>query len=147
MLRKEIKYKDFDGNDATRVAYFHLNKLEWLELETFTKGGLIANLKDAIDKNQIDKTINILKKLILRAYGEKNIELNEFEKSDEAAIRFSKTDAFSELFYELAYDEKKSQEFFFALIPSEYRADAEKQMRLQTMKSVPEIERPVPEVE
>lgn len=129
MLKKPITYKDYDGNDKTDVLYFHLNKFEWLELETYTKGGLIENLQHAIETGNAKKTIDILKKIILRAYGEKDPETGSFEKSDDIAIRFSKTEAFSELFYELAYNEDASKAFFLGLIPPELRAEAEKKMQ------------------
>ena len=129
MLKKPITYKDYDGNDKTDVLYFHLNKFEWLELETYTKGGLIENLQHAIETGNAKKTIDILKKIILRAYGEKDPETGSFEKSDDIAIRFSKTEAFSELFYELAYNDEASKAFFLGLIPPELRAEAEKKMQ------------------
>lgn len=124
MLKKPVAYTDYEGNPATIVCYFHLNKFEWLELETYTKGGLIENLENALETKNAKKTIDLLKKIILRAYGEKNPETGVFEKDDERAIRFSKTEAFSELFYDLAYDEEKSKEFFLGLIPPEVREKA-----------------------
>lgn len=124
MLKRPIKYTDYEGNPATVICYFHLNKFEWLELETYTKGGLINNLESALESNNAKKTIDLLKKIILRAYGEKNPETGAFEKDDDRAVRFSKTEAFSELFYELAYNEEKSKEFFLALIPPEVREKA-----------------------
>ena len=129
MLKKQVVYTDYDGNSKTDTLYFHLNKFEWLELETYTKGGLIENLQHAIETGNAKKTIDILKKIILRAYGEKNAETGVFEKSDELAIRFSKTDAFSELFYELAYNEEASRSFFLGLIPTELRGEAEKKIQ------------------
>lgn len=136
MLKKPVTFKDYDGNDKTITLYFHLNKFEWLELETYTKGGLIENLQTAIETGNAKKTIDILKKIILRAYGEKNEETGAFEKSDEIAIRFSKTDAFSELFYELAYNAQASQDFFLGLIPAELRDEAIKKMKDQTAAKV-----------
>ena len=135
MLKKQVTYKDYDGNDKTVTLYFHLNKFEWLELETYTKGGLIENLKHAIETGNAKKTIDILKKIILRSYGEKDPETGSFEKSDDIAIRFSKTDAFSELFYELAYNEEAAQSFFMGLIPVELRAEAEKKMAEMNSKA------------
>lgn len=131
MLKKQVTFKDYDGNDKSTTLYFHLNKFEWLELETYTNGGLIENLKNAIETGNAKKTIDILKKIILRAYGEKNVENGNFEKSDDIAIRFSKTDAFSELFYELAYNEEASKAFFLGLIPDDLRAEASKKMTEQ----------------
>ncbi len=124
MLKQTVAYTDYEGKPATLVCYFHLNKFEWLELETYTKGGLIENLENALETNNAKKTIDLLKKIILRAYGEKNSETGVFEKDDDRAIRFSKTEAFSELFYDLAYDETKSKEFFLGLIPPEVREKA-----------------------
>ena len=71
MLRRPINHHDYDGNPTTTIAYFHLNKFEWLELETYTKGGLIQNLESALETNNAKKTIDLLKKIILRAYGER----------------------------------------------------------------------------
>ena len=124
MIRKVVSYKDYDNNEASTVLYFHLNKFEWLELETYTKGGLVKNLENALETNNVKKTIDLLKKIILRAYGEKDPETGVFMKDDERAIRFSKTEAFSELFYELAYNETASKEFFMGLIPPEVREQA-----------------------
>lgn len=124
MLKKEVKYTDYDGREQVEVCYFHLNKFEWLELETYTKGGLVENLQHALETSNAKKTIDILKKILLRAFGRKNPETGEFEKSDEIAIAFSKTEAFSELFYELAYDAAASRAFFLGLIPAELREKA-----------------------
>ncbi len=129
MLKKVVSYKDYDGEDQKATLYFNLNKFEWLELEAYTKGGLIENLKHAIETGNAKKTIDLLKKIMLTAYGEKNVETGEFEKNDTLSIRFSKTEVFSELFYELAYDEEASKSFFLGLIPKELRAEAEKRLK------------------
>jgi len=128
MLKKMVTYRDFEDNVRTDTLYFHLNRFEWLELETYTKGGLIENLQHALETNNAKKTIDLLKKIILRAYGEKNADTGVFEKDDDKAVKFSKTDAFSTLFYELAYNEAASKEFFLGLIPKELRGAAEKKM-------------------
>ena len=131
MLKKQVTFLDYDGQPKTKVLYFHLNKFEWLELETFTKGGLIENLKNAVESGNAKKTIDILRKIILTAYGEKNEETGAFEKTEDAAIRFSKTEAFSELFYELAYNENASSEFFMGLIPDDLKGEAAKMIAKQ----------------
>jgi hypothetical protein len=135
MLKKQVTYSDYDDNVRTDTLYFHLNKFEWLELETYTKGGLIENLEHAVETNNAKKTIDLLKKIILRAYGERDPETGTFEKDDDKAIRFSKTEAFSALFYELAYDENASKEFFLGLIPKEIRGEALKKLNEQAKQS------------
>lgn len=121
MIKKTVTFTNFEGNEETIDVYFHLTKLEWLKLETAVDGGLVNALENAIKSNDTkstSKTIELLEKIMLTAYGEKD-ENGRFVKSQEAAVRFSTTDAFSELFYELAYDEQKAQEFFIGLIPKD----------------------------
>lgn len=134
MLKKLVTYRDYEDNVRTDTLYFHLNKFEWLELETYTKGGLIENLEHAIETNNAKKTIDLLKKIILRAYGEKDPETGVFEKDEDRAIKFSRTEAFSELFHELAYNEAASKEFFLGLIPKELRSEAAKKMEEANMQ-------------
>ena len=95
-----------------------------MELEAYTKNGLVQNLKTALDTDNAKKVIDILRKIILRAYGEKDQETGVFIKNDDLAVAFSKSEAFSELFFELAYDEAKSKEFFEALIPKDLKNNA-----------------------
>lgn len=144
MLKKTINYTDYDGNPASLVAHFNLNKFEWIELQAYTKGGLMENLQHALEVNNAKKTIDILKKIILTAYGEKDPETGAFLKDEDRAVAFSRTEAFSELFMELAYNEEASKEFFFGLIPADVREEAEKMMKLQEQKErlqTPEIPR------
>jgi len=124
MIKKVVEYTNFEGERISTTLNFHLTKFEWLELEAYTKGGLVENLRNSLETNNIKKTIDLLKKIILRAYGERDEETNEFIKNEDIAIKFSKTEAFSELFYELAFDEEKSKEFFIGLIPQELRDEA-----------------------
>ncbi len=124
MITKNITFKDYNDEVVTKTYYFHLNKFEWLELEAYTKNGLVQNLKTALDTDNAKKVIDILRKIILRAYGEKDQETGVFNKNDDLAVAFSKSEAFSELFFELAYDEAKSKEFFEALIPKDLKNNA-----------------------
>lgn len=136
MVSKIITYTNYEGNKESKTFYFNLSKFEWLELEAYTKGGLVQNLKHAIETNNLKKTIDLLKKIMLRAYGERDLESGEFIKNDDIAIKFSKTEAFSELFYELAYDEVKSKEFFLSLIPPEVRDKANQDLEQKKNISV-----------
>lgn len=138
MLKKNITYTNYEETLETKTFYFNLSKFEWLELEAYTKGGLIKNLKHSLETDNLKKTIDLLKKIILRAYGERDIETGEFIKSDDLAVKFSRTEAFSELFYELAYDEAKSKDFFTRLIPPELRDRAQEEQAKNNISVLPE---------
>jgi len=137
MIKKAVTFTNYDGEKVTKTFHFHLSKFEWLELQTFTKGGFVENLQHSLEDGNNKKTIDLLKKIILRAYGERDEETQEFVKSDDLAIKFSKTEAFSELFYELAFDEAKSKEFFLGLIPEDVRDEAIKAANMAPVPSTP----------
>lgn len=117
MLKKTIKYTDYEGVEKTRDFYFNLNKAELLEMEMGTNGGMERMINKIINAQDTKSIIEIFKDLILRAYGEKSIDGEQFIKSKEASIKFSQTEAFSELFMELATDANAASDFINGIIP------------------------------
>ena len=61
--------------------------------------------------------IKIFKDLVLKAYGEKSPDGKRFIKSDEIRDAFSQTEAYSNLFMELATDAEAASKFFNGIIP------------------------------
>lgn len=57
------------------------------------------------------KLFKLFKDLILKAYGEKSQDGRRFIKSEEKAIEFSQTEAYSELVMELVSDADAAAEF------------------------------------
>lgn len=45
MLRKTIKFEDFEGNEVEKAFYFNLTKAEILEMELGSKDGLSNYLR------------------------------------------------------------------------------------------------------
>lgn len=127
MLRKEITYKDYNGTDRTETFYFNLNQAELMEMEMSTSGGYTEMVKSIVAAQDTPSIIKIFKDLILKAYGEKSPDGKRFMKSDELSTAFSQTEAYSELFMELATDAEKAAEFVNGIIPAEIAAEAEKQ--------------------
>ena len=127
MLRKEITYKDYNGTDRTETFYFNLNQAELMEMEMSTSGGYTEMVKSIVAAQDTPSIIKIFKDLILKAYGEKSPDGKRFMKSDELSTAFSQTEAYSELFMELATDAEKAAEFVNGIIPAEIAAEAAKQ--------------------
>jgi hypothetical protein len=61
--------------------------------------------------------IKVFKELILKAYGEKSPDGKRFIKSDEISTAFSQTEAYSQLFMELATDADAAAKFVNGIIP------------------------------
>lgn len=117
MLKKTMTYTDFDGNERTEDFYFNLTKAECMELELSTTGGLTKMIQDIMSTQDVPKIIEIFKRLILSAYGEKSPDGKRFVKNDEIRDSFSQTEAYSDLFMELATDADKAANFFNSIIP------------------------------
>lgn len=123
MLKKNIKYVDYDGNDRTEDFYFNLNKAEVIELQLGTVGGLTKTLEKIVQEKDTSRIIEYFKTIILKAYGEKSADGRRFIKSQELRDAFEQTEAYSELFMELASDAKMAAEFINGVLPKE-AADA-----------------------
>ena len=123
MLKKNIKYVDYDGNDRAEDFYFNLNKAEVIELQLGTVGGLTKTLEKIVQEKDTSRIIEYFKTIILKAYGEKSADGRRFIKSQELRDAFEQTDAYSELFMELASDAKMAAEFINGVLPKE-AADA-----------------------
>lgn len=126
MLKKTITYTDYNGVERTEDHYFNLSKAEIMEMELSTTGGLAEMIKRVVAAQDQPAIIKIFKDLILKAYGEKSADGKRFIKSDEIAIGFSQTEAYSVLFMELATDADAAAKFVNGIVP----ADAAKQAGL-----------------
>lgn len=124
MLKKNIKYTDYNGNERTEDFYFNLTKAEIMEMEMSTSGGLAEMIKRVVESQDSPAIIKIFKELVLKAYGEKSPDGKRFIKSDEIAAAFSQTEAYSILFMELATDADAAAKFVNGVVPADMSKQA-----------------------
>jgi hypothetical protein len=117
MLKKTIKYVDFNGKEREEDFYFNLTKAEVIELETSIQGRLSNTLREIVESNDEKQIIERFKDLILRAYGEKSPDGKRFIKSQELRDAFSQTEAYSELFMELSTNADAASAFVNGIVP------------------------------
>ena len=119
MLKKVITYTDFNGVERTEAFYFNLSKAELAEMELSTAGGYTDMLKAIIDAKDTPSLVKIFKDLLLRSYGIKSDDGRRFMKSEQISTEFAQTEAYSQLFMELASDDKAAADFVKAVLPSD----------------------------
>lgn len=124
MLKKTIKYTDYDGNEREEDFYFNLTQAECVKLQLGTDGGLEKALKKIVAEQDVPKIIPIFEKIILSAYGEKSPDGKRFMKSKEISDAFSQTEAYSDLFMELLKDPDAAAAFINGIIPQQSMAVA-----------------------
>ena len=118
MLKKTITYTDFNGVERTEDFYFNLTEAELTEMELSMNGGLSDYIQKIISAQDAPSIINIFKDLLLKSYGEKSLDGRRFVKNQEIRDAFEQTQAYSQLFMELASDDQKAAEFINGIVPA-----------------------------
>ena len=120
MLKKTINYTDYNGKERKEDFYFNLNKAEVAEMELSTEGGLAEMIQKIVSSKDTPSIVKIFKDLILKAYGEKTPDGKRFVKSKELSDAFAQTEAYSELFMELATDAEAAAAFVNGIMPTTF---------------------------
>lgn len=118
MLQKTIKFTDYDGQPREGVYHFNLSEAETVMWMTTTGEYTLDKvlLKLSQERNG-RKIMEIFEDLIHRSYGVKSLDGIQFEKSEEAWMKFKQSEAYSVLFMELVTDAQKASAFVNAIIP------------------------------
>ena len=118
MLKKTVTYVDYNGVERTEDFYFNLSKAEVTEMELSVEGGFSKMLEEIVKSKDNVRIMELFKQIVLKAYGEKSADGKRFVKSKELSEAFSQTEAYSEIFMELALDEKAAAAFVNGIMPS-----------------------------
>ena len=118
MLKKTITYTDYNNNERTEDFYFNLTRAELMEMEMSTNGGLAEMINKIVASQDAPSIIKIFKELVLKAYGEKSLDGKRFIKNDDIREEFSQTEAYSQLFMELATDADAAAAFVNGIMPA-----------------------------
>lgn len=118
MLKKTFTYTDYNGVERTEDHYFNLSKAELMEMELSTTGGLAEMINKIVAAQDAPAIVKVFKDLVLKAYGQKSADGRRFIKSKELADEFSQTEAYSQLFMELATDADAAAKFVNGIVPA-----------------------------
>ena len=130
-------YTDYNGVERTEDFYFNLSRAEVMEMELGTNGGLAEMIQRVVDAQDGTSIIKIFKDLILKAYGEKSADGKRLVKDEAIAKAYSQTEAYSDLFMELATDAEKAAAFVNGIVPQTSKiAAVDTQRKLAVIDSV-----------
>lgn len=117
MIKRVIKYTNYNGEEKSKEYHFHLNKAEIAELEVSEQGGLVATIERIVEEQDNAKILEMFKNIILKSYGVKSSDGDRFIKTPEQTLAFSQTEAYSELFMELASNAEAAAAFINGILP------------------------------
>ena len=118
MLKQTITYTDYNNVERTEDFYFNLTKAELMEMEMGAVGGLSGMIEKIVSAKDAPSIIKVFKELVLKAYGEKSADGRRFIKSKEISDAFAQTEAYSQLFMELATDADAASKFVNGIAPN-----------------------------
>lgn len=124
MIKKTMTYTDYNGNKRTEDFYFNLNKAEVAKMEMSTAGGLAEKINRIIEAQDVPALIEIFEELIQKSYGVKTPDGRGFTKKKDDLEAFMATEAYSDLFMELATDDKAAEAFVNGIIPANLNKDS-----------------------
>lgn len=131
MIKKTITYSDFNGNERTEDFYFNLTKAEITKMELSIKGGLAEMIQRIVAAQDTPAIIEVFEDLIKRSYGVKTPDGRGFVKKAEDLEAFISTEAYSQLFMELATNADAASQFVNGVVP----ADMAKQVAQEAAKN------------
>lgn len=136
MIKQELTYEDFDGNEVTESFHFHLSKSKIIELEAeYGEEGFEASLLKVVEAKDNPTILSEFKKILLMAYGVRSEDGKRFEQSPELSASFSQSPAYDELFVKMLQDAEFAGEFINGLVPRNV-ARAVAEHRAQQMDAV-----------
>lgn len=118
MIKKTVKYVDYNGVERVEDFYFNMTKAEIAEMEMSVEGGFSKMLKELIASKDNVRIVQLFKEMVLKSYGEKSPDGRRFIKNKELSEAFAQTEAYSEIFMELALNEEAAAAFVNGIMPA-----------------------------
>lgn len=117
MIKKTMKYENYNGEMVEEDFYFNLTKAELLDMEIQYEGSMTDYIKKIINSKDVSKLMDLFKEIIHKSYGVKSPDGRRFMKSPEILEDFLQTEAYSELFVKLATDADEATAFVNGIVP------------------------------
>jgi hypothetical protein len=146
VLKKNITYKDFNGNEVTDLFTFNLSPADLMEIEAETPGGMSALLAKITETTDGAVVMGVFKTLINRSVGKVSENGKQFLRNEEILNEFRQSNAYSVLLIELISDEDFAATFFNSIMPEGLDDVAKKiEARTKTAPDAPLLREQVPD--
>lgn len=135
MIKKTVRYEDFNGEMTSEDLYFHLNKKELMDLEMSGDESFSAKLLQISESKDIREILSAFQTILLSAYGIRSEDGKKFRKSKDIRDEFENSEAFSELLFGMLSEPDDAAKFMGALMPKDLLDQAMKNAKLNPKDS------------
>lgn len=126
MIKKTITYQDFNDVTKTKDFYFHLSKVDMMELSL--DGLFEKELKEAIQRGDKLTIFRMFKRLIFLSVGTRSENGEEFIRPEMFREAFMSSPAFDELVMDLFTSEDHGASFVAGLMPKDVQEKVNKEI-------------------
>lgn len=134
MIKKTVKYEDFNGVERSEDLYFNLTKTELHNMNFKHYGTYAEQLQGIVDSKDIRLVTELFTEIITKAYGVKSEDGRNFRKSQELVDDFVSSAAYDALMTELLNDESAAAALFIGALPKDLQAEVQKEMAKEQAK-------------
>ena len=134
MIKMNVSAETFDGDMVTETLWFHMNKVDLIELQQSEPGGFTDTLQAFMLRKSEDwtmadkfKLFDFFRTMVDKAYGERSSDGKRFRKSPEILANFKDSIFYDEFVLSLLEDEEKSIKFFNGVMPKALIEQAKKE--------------------
>ena len=134
MIKMNVTAETFDGDMVTETLWFHMNKVDLIELQQSEPGGFTDTLQAFMARKPEDwtmqdkfKLFDFFRTMVDKAYGERSSDGKRFRKSPEILANFKDSIFYDEFVLSLLEDEEKSIKFFNGVMPKSLIEQAKKE--------------------
>lgn len=134
MIKMNVSAETFDGDMVNETLWFHMNKVDLIELQQSEPGGFTDTLQAFMSRKPEDwtmkdkfKLFDFFRTMVDKAYGERSSDGKRFRKSPEILANFKDSIFYDEFVLSLLEDEEKSIKFFNGVMPKSLIEQAKKE--------------------
>lgn len=128
MLKKIVKFEDFNGEEQEAEVHFNLTKTELANYYAQFEGGFDQYFKDAIRRGDIQTVSALMFNFIHLSYGQKSPDGLKFVKTEEDLQLFQQTAVYDQICTEVMSDVDSFLDFVYAIVPKKVGEEAKKLM-------------------
>lgn len=127
MIKKTIKYIDFNSREVVKDYYFHLTKVDMVEVSL--DGTFEEKIRRAVATQDKLTIFEEFKRLIAKSVGMRTEDGSGFVRTEDFTNQFLSSPAFDELIMELFTSEDQGTEFIKGLLPPNMQEDIDKELK------------------
>ena len=118
MVKKTIKYTDYNGVEREEDFYFHLNSREIIQMEHGDpSGSLMKKIEGIVNNQDVYDILDTIEWFVRKAYGVRSEDGRGFRKTEEDVEAFLQSAAYEEFYVSFLEDPEGAANFIESLIP------------------------------